>query len=145
MREDKLAISATKQIILGTYSMAEEGLDISSLNVVILCTPKSAIKQSVGRILRQEFYEEHPIVIDICDYDNAVFCKQSNTRDNYYRKQNYNLQSFNISDYKKQNYNLYDDLEYLKQSILEKPDKNKKTKFVPKNEVNVSDIDMLSD
>ena len=99
MNEDELQQSATKQIIIGTYGMAEEGLDISNLNVVILCTPKSAIKQSVGRILRKEIYEEHPMVIDIVDIDNQVFTAQGRKRADYYKKKRYNIQNFSVYDY----------------------------------------------
>jgi superfamily II DNA or RNA helicase len=126
MSEDELAKSATKQIILGTYSMAEEGLDIENLNVVILCTPKSAIKQSVGRILRKDVYEEHPIVIDIIDEDNSVFKKQSQPRDTYYQKQHYNIQDFYVSDYKQKNYFDWDDTDSIKEALLKQPAKSKK-------------------
>lgn len=148
MSEADLNISATKQIILGTFSMAEEGLDIENLNVVILSTPKSAIKQSVGRILRKEIYEEHPIVIDIIDTDNSVFKRQSNTRNSYYKKQNYNIQDFKISDYKKQDYIDWNDNEAIKKSLLLVPGKkNYKNNitnqtFVP---INIDQIDFLDD
>lgn len=126
MSEKELDISATKQIILGTYSMAEEGLDIENLNVVILCTPKSAIKQSVGRILRKEIYEEHPIVIDIIDEDNIIMKKQSKTRENFYHKQRYNIQSFYVSDYNKKNYNNWDDKNFIHESLIKVSEKKDK-------------------
>lgn len=124
MEEERLAISATKQIILGTYNMAEEGLDIENLNVVILCTPKSAIKQSVGRILRKEIYEEHPIVIDIIDNDNAIQTKQSKSRDQYYYKQQYHIQEFYVADYKLDDWHDWDDYDFIKEALLKIPDKN---------------------
>ena len=99
MSEDEQNTSATKQIIIGTYNMAEEGLDIPNLNALVLCTPKSTIKQSVGRILRKEIYEEHPIIIDIVDDDNIVFKNQSSVRESYYKRQKYNIQKFNVTDY----------------------------------------------
>jgi len=152
MSEDELAESATKQIIIGTYSMAEEGLDIENLNVVILCTPKSAIKQSVGRILRKDVYEEHPIVIDIIDEDNFIFKKQSKIREAYYKKQNYNIQEFKISDYPYDKYKNWDDTNTIKKYLLEKP--NPKSKNFVKNKIqdqkfygpiNVDEIDFLDD
>ena len=42
MKKEALAISATKQVVLSTYPMAREGLDIKSLNVLRLagiCLP----------------------------------------------------------------------------------------------------------
>lgn len=149
MSEDELAKSATKQIILGTYSMAEEGLDIENLNVVILCTPKSAIKQSVGRILRKDVYEEHPMVIDIIDEDNSILKKQSNVRDMYYKKQHYNIHNFYISDYKLQKYNDWDDIDNIRKAIFKTPEQKKnnsiqKTKqyFGP---INCDELEFLDD
>lgn len=123
MSEEDLADSATKQIILGTYGMAEEGLDIENLNVVILATPKSAIKQSVGRILRKEVYEEHPIVIDIVDEDNSVLKRQANSRDTYYKQQHYNIQTFHVSDYRKKECIDWDDTDDIKKALRQVPEK----------------------
>jgi superfamily II DNA or RNA helicase len=145
MSEQELAISATKQIILGTYSMAEEGLDIENLNVVILCTPKSAIKQSVGRILRKEVYEEHPIVIDIIDDDNPVIQKQSNSRSTYYKKQNYNIQNYHVADFDFEGSERWDNTEFIKESLLSKPSGKKKyqPKYEPKKSNGPIDIDEI--
>lgn len=151
MSEQDLSESATKQIILGTYDMAQEGLDIENLNVVILCTPKSSIKQSVGRILRKEIYEEHPIVIDIVDDDNAIFKKQSNTRDTYYRKQHYNIQEFKISDYKFKNYINWDESQKIKEALLQIPEKKfqsmEKNREIKKfiGSINCNEIEFLDD
>jgi len=117
--------------------MAQEGLDIGHLNVVMLCTPKSQIKQSVGRILRAEVYEQHPIVIDLVDEDNSVFNQQSNKRDAYYTKQHYHIQRFKISDYKKKGYTMWNDKETVKQALLKVPEKKSgkqpyKPTYVPK-------------
>jgi superfamily II DNA or RNA helicase len=119
MTEEELKVSATKQIILGTYHMAQEGLDIENLNVVVLCTPISNIKQSVGRILRKEIYEESPLVIDITDMSNGTFQKQYYQRQKYYVKQQYNIQIFNVSDYQRKKCFSWDDRENIT-SALEK-------------------------
>jgi superfamily II DNA or RNA helicase len=130
MSEEQLQISATKQIILGTYAMAEEGLDIENLNAIILSTPKGAIKQSVGRILRREVYEEPPIVIDIVDSDNQVFMGTANVRMQHYKRQNYNIQSFKISDYPSEGYTNWDDVTAIQQMLAEIP----KRKQIPVKE-----------
>lgn len=69
MKKEALKISETKQIILGTYEMASEGLDIPDLDTLILATPKSNIIQSIGRIMRKQMadYENPPLVVDIVD------------------------------------------------------------------------------
>lgn len=126
MSENELLISSTKQIILGSYDMASEGLDIENLNVVILCTPKRTVKQPIGRILRKDFYEEHPIVIDIVDEDNYVFLKQSDGRDKYYLGRSYNIQSFTVTDYPSNNEDhiLWNDTENIRKTLLKIPSLN---------------------
>ena len=54
MKPQELRDSQEKNVILGTYSMASEGMDIPKLNTIILGSPKSDVVQSVGRILRQK-------------------------------------------------------------------------------------------
>jgi superfamily II DNA or RNA helicase len=44
------------------------GLDIPTLDTVVLATPKSDIKQSVGRILRETAGKKNePLILDIVD------------------------------------------------------------------------------
>ena len=47
-----LEVAGRCRIILATYGMCSEGLDIPSLNTLILATPRATVTQSVGRILR---------------------------------------------------------------------------------------------
>jgi superfamily II DNA or RNA helicase len=49
MKADALELSATKKVVLGTFAMASEGMNIPSLNTLILATSKSDIIQSIGR------------------------------------------------------------------------------------------------
>lgn len=146
MSEEDQAISATKQIILGTFDTAQEGLDIENLNVVILATPKSSIKQSVGRILRKEIYEEHPIVIDVIDENIDIFKKQSRSRDTYYRKQKYNIQDLNIADHDAKNCVAWDDVAALEAFLNQVPDRKKKPKVEKEfKKFNYEDIEFLED
>ena len=66
MKQKDLDISETKSIILGTFSMSSEALDIPELNTLFMTTPKSNIEQSVGRILRKT-HNVRPLIIDIKD------------------------------------------------------------------------------
>jgi len=69
MKEDELTKSSEKQIIFATYSQAHEGLDIPSLDTVILATPKSDIVQSIGRIMRETHGKKNnPRIYDIIDH-----------------------------------------------------------------------------
>ncbi len=79
-------------IILGTYSMASEGMDIPKLDTVIFATPISSIEQSAGRILRKkaEDREYTPLIVDIID-NFSIFRNQAKTREKYYKSRKYNI------------------------------------------------------
>lgn len=68
MKEADLTESSKKQIIFATFSQAHEGLDIPSLDTVILATPKSDIVQSIGRVMREtKGKKNNPNIYDIFD------------------------------------------------------------------------------
>lgn len=74
MREADLQESSRKKIIFGTFSQAHEGLDIPTLDTIILATPKSDIKQSIGRIMRETAGKKNnPHIYDICDQWSVLF------------------------------------------------------------------------
>ena len=95
MKPNELRDSQEKDIILGTFSMASEGMDIPKLNTIILSSPKSDVVQSVGRILREkaDVRKFHPLVIDIKDtHPNLnIFNKQCEKRIKYYKKSNHDI------------------------------------------------------
>jgi len=95
MKEASLNESEDKDIIFGTYDMASEGLDISSLNTIVLATPKPNVVQSVGRILRLEEYEVSPEVIDIAD-QLSLFFNYSKSRIKYYTDSHYHIHTFKV-------------------------------------------------
>ena len=92
MKEEKLKENETKKIILGTYSMASEGLDIKTLTTLIMVTPKSDVCQSVGRILRSK--HSTPLVIDIID-SHIILKNQYKKRVIYYKSKNYKIKEYN--------------------------------------------------
>lgn len=67
MEERDLTISATRDLLLATYQMASEGLDIPELDTLFLVTPRGDVEQAVGRILREAENKKEPMVIDIVD------------------------------------------------------------------------------
>ena len=68
MKEADLTESSKKKIIFATFSQAHEGLDIPTLDTVILATPKSDIVQSIGRIMREtKGKKNNPNIYDIFD------------------------------------------------------------------------------
>ena len=88
MKQLDLKETETKQIVLATYAMAEEALDIKTLTTLILATPKTDVTQAVGRILRVK--HEAPLVIDIVD-SHPTFVNQWKKRRAYYNSQGYTL------------------------------------------------------
>ena len=97
MKETALKESELKQVVLATFSMAAEGLDIKSLTTLFMITPMTNIEQSVGRILRQK-HDFAPIVVDIIDA-HANFQRQWAKRKAFYKQQNYKIIQTNSASY----------------------------------------------
>jgi superfamily II DNA or RNA helicase len=88
MKEADLKASESRKVIIATYAMASEGLDIQTLTTLIMASPKTDVCQSVGRILRVK--HGRPLVIDIVDQQD-IFKNQWYKRRAYYVKQNYDI------------------------------------------------------
>ena len=98
MKEIELKKSEGKKIIIATYAMAEEGLDIKTLTTLVMATPKSDVTQAVGRILRKK--RDESLVIDIVD-PHIIFQKQYMKRKRFYKKQNFQLKETDMNGYYK--------------------------------------------
>jgi len=96
MKEEALKQSESKTVIIATYSMASEALDIKSLSTLIMATPKTDIEQAVGRILRVK--RERPLVVDIVD-SHEVYQRQWSKRKKFYIKSNYKIIKSNNINY----------------------------------------------
>lgn len=97
MKEAELKASETKRIILGTYMMSSEGMDIPVLNTLVMASPKSNIEQSVGRILRKEHIGVEPVIYDMVD-NFSVFRNQAEKRRKFYRAAKYGVHNSFIQD-----------------------------------------------
>lgn len=74
MKEADLNESAKSHVVVATFQLAHEGLDIPVLDTVILATPKSDIKQSIGRIMRETAGKlNEPLIYDIVDHWSVFF------------------------------------------------------------------------
>lgn len=87
MKEKDLKISEEKEIVIATYTMAEEALDIKSLATIIMSTPKKDVRQAVGRIMRSG---GDKLVIDIID-QHQIFKRHWTSRRAWYNKQKYKI------------------------------------------------------
>ena len=88
MKEKDLKLTESCKVIIATYAMAAEALDIKTLTTLILATPRTDVVQAVGRILRVK--HERPLVIDIID-SHDVFQKQWEKRRKFYVKCKYKI------------------------------------------------------
>ena len=82
--------AATKRIILGTTGVCAEGLDIQTLNTVVLATPCKRITQISGRIMRGSA-EVTPTIIDIVDSRNFIFKNMHMQRLREYKRENFSI------------------------------------------------------
>ena len=97
MKEVALKATELKQVVIATYAMAAEALDIKTLCTLIMVTPKTDIEQSVGRILRSD--HDQPVVVDIVD-SHDPFVKQWGKRKTFYKRENYQIDKVMSSTYK---------------------------------------------
>ena len=118
MKDADLKVSERKTIIIATYAMAAEALDIKTLTTLILATPRSDVIQSVGRILRVK--HERPLVIDIVD-SHEVFCKQWIKRCSFYKKSKYLILQTNNEKYETDNWEVLYDPKCVKKKKKELP------------------------
>ena len=83
----------TAQVLLGTYAMASEAMNIKTLNTMVMASPRKKIEQSTGRILRvrKDEREVVPMIIDIVD-SHSVYKNQWMQRRTYYRKCQYKIE-----------------------------------------------------
>lgn len=85
--------SSTRQIVLGTFTLAAEGMNIRALNTIALVTPKSRIEQAVGRIFRLKKEERtfQPLIFDVIDLPHDVCLRQYRKRRQFYRQCAYKI------------------------------------------------------
>jgi superfamily II DNA or RNA helicase len=93
MKQEDLDESDKRAVILGTFAMASEAMNIPALNTILLATPKTNIEQSVGRILREkrEARKFSPLILDVMDHQHYGCIGQYNHRRNYYKACGYKV------------------------------------------------------
>jgi len=100
MKEAQLQESSKKKIIFATFSQAHEGLDIPTLDTVILASPKSDITQSIGRIMREtKGKKNNPHIYDIHD-PWSIFTAMYYKRMKVYRQGGFKIHGKHIEENK---------------------------------------------
>ena len=82
--------SKSKSVILGTYGVCEEGLNIRDLNTIIIASPRRECEQIIGRAMRRE-HKLPVIIVDIWDMFSKTFVNQGRARQRFYKKRDYNI------------------------------------------------------
>lgn len=72
-------------VVMATFAQTAEATDIPELDTLVLGSPKSDVRQIVGRILRFMPDKKEPVVFDIRDDTSSVFSGYSNKRDEWYQ------------------------------------------------------------
>ena len=96
MKEKDLKETEGKKVVIATYAMAEEALDIKTLSTLIMATPRTDVTQAVGRILRVK--HERPLVVDIVD-SHEIFQRQWKKRRTFYTKNKYTIEQTTSGKY----------------------------------------------
>ena len=84
--------SGACRVVLASYAMCSEGLDIPRLDTLVLATPRSQVEQSVGRILRLHPEKQTPVIHDIVD-QYSVFLAMGWKRRHLFKRLGFELQT----------------------------------------------------
>jgi len=89
--------AASARILLASYAMASEAMNIKTLNTVILASPRKQVEQSTGRILRVRPDQRSipPVIVDIID-NHSMYLGQWRKRLTYYRKCTYQVERWEM-------------------------------------------------
>lgn len=77
-------------LVLGTYHMAAEGMDLPHLNTLILTSQRKKVTQPCGRIFRRADPAFPPVIMDIQD-GLGILSGQRRERQNYYKSSEYHV------------------------------------------------------
>ena len=87
--------TAKCDVVFGTTAIASEALDIPNLNTLLMLSPMTDVEQASGRILRKFHDKINPMIIDIID-KCGNFPKHAKMREDYFRIENYIIESYGI-------------------------------------------------
>lgn len=80
----QIAHTKTKAVTFATYQATSEGTDVPWWDTLVMATPKSDVRQIVGRITRAWEGKQFPVVFDLLDSTSNVFAGYWNSRRTWY-------------------------------------------------------------
>jgi superfamily II DNA or RNA helicase len=69
MTKQQLEVTKKARIVLATYKMVETGTNVPHWDSLVFGTPRSDIRQALGRILRLVDGKKQPVALDLVDKD----------------------------------------------------------------------------
>lgn len=90
-KEADRAEQLSRNIVLCSYAMANEGVDKREADTCVMATPKGRVTQCVGRVQRPCPTKQTPLVLDIAD-DLSIFASLRWKRQKNYRREHYEVQ-----------------------------------------------------
>ena len=81
-------------VVLATYALAKEGLDVPKLDYVVFASPQkdeTTVTQSAGRVGRKAEGKEYGVVIDYVDSNFGMLAGFSKNRNSVYKKLEYEI------------------------------------------------------
>jgi superfamily II DNA or RNA helicase len=81
-------------VVLATYALAKEGLDVPKLNYVVFASPvkdATTVEQASGRVGRKAEGKEYGVVIDYVDSNFGMLAGFSKKRNSVYKKLEYEV------------------------------------------------------
>jgi superfamily II DNA or RNA helicase len=97
LKQKVLDEAEKSQILLASYSMASEALDIPDLNTLLMVTPRKEVEQAVGRITRRKDHPVQPLIIDMVD-QLPSFVRQSDHRRRFYKKKGFIIKLIEVEN-----------------------------------------------
>ena len=90
MKEHELNKSKESNVLIATYTIAKEGLDIPQFDALVLATPRSDVVQACGRVLHSNTVNS-PVIVDVVD-NWSIGISQFKKRQIYYNKSGFTYQ-----------------------------------------------------
>lgn len=107
------------RVIVTTYQYASEGMDVKTLDTLILASPRSEMEQIVGRIFRPCPDKQTPYIIDIYEDFYDYFSGMWRKRYRFYKDEGYMMEMDDhiVNEFKKDDEDEEDDQQKLLDDI----------------------------
>jgi superfamily II DNA or RNA helicase len=83
MSKMELELSKVRRIVLGTYAMCSTGTDVPVWDSLVMATPRSDVKQIIGRVMRAHDGKKEPVILDLVDNESIFKSYHQSRRKQY--------------------------------------------------------------